>query len=396
MHSRWPLITAAALAVLASSGAVPAGAEVRAGAPAARVAPFATQYAASTQYLYVYNTGSPGIYSGEYARYGLPKLKLLQMTAADGVASPSAFGPGGQAYFVDEAAQGGFGLFLQPLGSGVVPAVEQFPGIPCISTSLATGPTGNLYVVQYCNANVIEFKPGKTKDGKAKKPIATYTGGNLGSGDALPTYAAVDHKGNLFVGDNAGGVTFFAAGSTKPVVAYPKGSSQAITQIVVDANNDVWSVHFADATPYYFANTSTCVTEPSGPVVRNEIGEHFAGGQFVDRLYSAPSTSSYYDTQGLSVAVDSAQRVYVGAAQLDSPSVVYDYAPGQRCPNLGVSVSMPNAANPQVAVDNLKRWYATDYTDNTITSYKGGTRMRIAHITQATGIISISSAAISP
>jgi hypothetical protein len=352
--------------------------------------------AAAAQYLYVYNTGSPGIYTGEYARYQLPGLSLLETTAADGVASPEAFGPNGQAYFVDESPQGHFGVFAQPLGSGVVAGVEQFSGVPCMSTSLATGPTGNEYVVQYCSGNVLEFKPGATKKGAPKKPIAAYSGGNLGSGKALPTYAAVDHKGNLFVGDNLGGVTFFAAGSKKAVVAYPFGHSQAITQIVVDAHDDVWSVHYADPTLYEFANATSCQPVSSGPVMRAEVGEHFVGGHFVDRLYSAPTDSADYASQGLSVAVDAAQRVYVGAFDTDSPSVVTEYAPGQRCPDLPLSLVMADAADPQVAVDGMKRWYVTDQIDNTISSYKGGTRQRIAQITQATGIIDISSIAISP
>ena len=227
--------------------------------------------AAASQYLYVYNTGSPGIYTGEFARYQLPDLALLETTAADGVASPDAFGPNGEAYFVDEAPQGAFAVFGQPLGSGVVAAAEQFSGVPCSSTSLATGPTGNFYVVQYCSGNVLEYKAGATKQGKAKKPIAAYIGGNFGSGTVLPTYAAVDHKGNLFVGDNGGGVTFFAAGSKKPVVVYPTGHSQAVTQIVVDANNEVWSVHYAGATLYDFANETLCVAVPSGPVERADV-----------------------------------------------------------------------------------------------------------------------------
>ena len=57
---------------------------------------------------------------------------------------------------------------------------------------------------------------------------------------------------------------------------------------------------------------------------------------------------------------------------------------------------MAQAADPQVAVDNMKRWYVSDQIDNTIASYKGGTRQRIAQVAQATGIVNISSIAISP
>src|SRR5580704_17465306 len=91
-------------------------------------------------------------------------------------------------YFVDEPASGGYALFEQPLGSGVVSSVQQFGGIPCQSTSLATGPNGDFYVVQYCSAEVLEYKPGPAKKGKPKKPVAVYTGGNFGASMAEPTY----------------------------------------------------------------------------------------------------------------------------------------------------------------------------------------------------------------
>lgn len=131
----------------------------------------------STQYLYVYNTGSPGLYYGQHARYSLPDLKLQETTEGDGVASPTAFGTTGLPFFVDEAPQGAFGVYLQPAKNGTVPAQEQFSGVPCDTSSLATGPTGNFYAVQYCSGNVLEFSAGAKKGGKAKKPIATYTGG---------------------------------------------------------------------------------------------------------------------------------------------------------------------------------------------------------------------------
>ena len=108
----------------------------------------------SSQYLYVYNTGSAGLYYGEYARYSLPDLKLQETTEADGVASPVAFGTTGLPFFVDEAPQGAFAVFLQPLKSGTIPAKEQFSGVPCEGPSLAAGPTGNFYVVQYCSGSL--------------------------------------------------------------------------------------------------------------------------------------------------------------------------------------------------------------------------------------------------
>ncbi len=228
----------------------------------------------SPQYLYVYNTGSAGLYSGEYARYALPDLTLQETTEADGVASPVAFGTTGLAFFVDEAPQGAFAVFLQPLKRGTVSEKEQFSGVPCVSSSLATGPTGNFYVVQYCSGNVLEFAAGATKGGKAKKPTATYTGGNL-TGDVLPTYATVDPKGDLYVGDNGGGVTYFAAGKTKGTIAFATGQNQGVTQMVVDTHGNVWSVHYPDPTIVHFMDKTTCIPDTSGSVERSEQAEEF-------------------------------------------------------------------------------------------------------------------------
>jgi hypothetical protein len=56
---------------------------------------------------------------------------------------------------------------------------------PCVSSSLSIGPSGHFYVVQYCSTNVLEFT-GSGQTGKPKKPVASYTGGNLGkSGDVV-------------------------------------------------------------------------------------------------------------------------------------------------------------------------------------------------------------------
>jgi hypothetical protein len=186
-----------------------------------------------------------------------------------------------------------------------VPAVEQFYGIPCQSSSLAAGASGDFYAVQYCSSSVLEYSP-KKETGKAKKPIAQYTGGNLGgkSGTINPTYAAVDPKGNLYVGDNEGGVTYFAAGSKKAVVAFPTGSSGYVYQMIVDANGDVWSVHGPNPTQVYFPNKTTCVPDPSGSIVRNEQAERFSKGRLVQQLYTATSDSPVYAGDGLSMAID--------------------------------------------------------------------------------------------
>ncbi len=395
MHRHLSLLAATAFAIVLSLPAAKAGAGVRTVVPAS----FAARPAAkSAQFLYVYNLGSPGVYTAEFARYHLPDLTLLETTAADGVASPEAFDKTGLGYFVDEAPQGHYGLYQQPIAANVVPAVEEFSGIPCNSTSLATGPTSNFYVVQYCSANVLEFKPGAVKGGGPKSPIATYTGGNL-QGSVLPTYAAVDHKGNLYVGDNEGGITLFPAGKTTPVIAYPAGNSQPVTQIVVDAQDDVWSVHLADPKSYYFSSETSCIVQTSGPVIRNEVAERFSKGKLVGKLYSAPTDSSYYAAEGVSIAVDAAQRVYVGVFEVggaSAPSVVLDYPATAQCPDLATSLLMVHGASPTVTVDAMKRYYVTDYVDNMIFAYKGGSLKLLAKITQATGVINISSSAISP
>jgi hypothetical protein len=349
----------------------------------------------SPQYLYVYNTGSAGLYAGEYARYALPDLKLQETTEADGVASPVAFGRTDSAFFVDEAPQGNFAVFLQPRKSGTVSEIEQFSGVPCESSSLATGPTGNFYVVQYCSGNVLEFAAGATKGGKAKKPIATYAGGNL-SGDVLPTYATVDPKGDLYVGDNEGGVTYFAAGKTKGTVAFATGQSQAVTQMVVDSHGNVWSVHYPNPTTVYFKDKTTCIPDPSGSIKRNEQAEEFSKGTLVKQLYTATSDSPVYASDGLSIAVDSSGRVYTGDQDSSDDGVLVDFDPNKSCPNDRLSFVLPTRASPQVAVDNQRRFYVTDYNDNTISAYEGGSKKLLKRITQEKGAIDISSTAINP
>jgi hypothetical protein len=351
--------------------------------------------AKSPQYLYVYNTGSPGLYTGEYARYTLPDLKLQETTVADGAASPVAFGIAGLPFFVDEAPQGGFAVYLQPLKNGTVPAREQFYGVPCVSSSLATGPTGNFYVVQYCSGNVLEFAAGARKGGKAKKPIATYTGGNL-TGTVLPTYATVDPKGDLYVGDNGGGVTYFAAGKTKGTIAFATGQSQAVTQMIVDSRGNVWSTHYPNPTIVYFKDKKTCIPDPSGSIKRFEGAEEFSKGTLLKQLYSSTTDSPVYAAGGLSVAVDSLGRIYIGTQNGSDEGVLIDYDPNTSCPNDGLSFVLPTRAFPQVAVDKEKRFYLTDYNDNTISAYSGGSKKLLKRITQKTGVIDISSAAINP
>ncbi len=350
-----------------------------------------------TQYLYVYNTGSPGLYSGEYVRYGLAKLNNLETTAATGVGSNEAFGKNNVPYFIDEASRGsGFAVYQQPVSKGVVPAKQQFYGIPCDASALATGPSDNFYAVQYCSTNVLEYKPG-VQNGKPKKPIATYTGGNLGqSGITNPTYAVVDPSGNLYVGDNAAGVTYFPAGSTTASVAFPTGNGGAVNQMIVDSNGDVWSIHGPNSANVYFQDKTHCVLDPSGSVIRNEVAERFHNGMLVQHLYTATTDSKVFANNGLSIAIDSTGRIYTGNQNNGVPAVVTDYDPGHSCPNTSLSFTLEQGANPQVAVAATGTYYVTDQLSNTISAYDGGSKTRSKRITQKTGIVNIKSIAINP
>ncbi len=350
-----------------------------------------------TQYLYVYDTGSPGLYSGEFVRYRLPNLKALETTAATGVASSEAFGKNNLPYFIDEATgESGYAVYQQPASPNTVPAKQQFYGVPCQANALATGPTGNFYAVQYCSTNVLEFKPG-VLNGKPKKPIATYTGGNLGQGGVTnPTYAVVDPQGNLYVGDNAAGVTYFPAGSTTGSVAFPTGNGGTVNQMIVDSNGDVWSIHGPNATNIYFQDKAHCVLDPSGTVARNEVGERFHQGTLVQHLYTATTDSKLFSDNGISIAIDSTGRVYTGNQNNGVKGVVMDYDPAKSCPSTTLSFALDQGANPQVAVDALGRYYVTDQIDNTISAYTGGTKTRIAHKTQGLGLVNIKSIAINP
>jgi hypothetical protein len=204
----------------------------------------------------------------------------------------------------------------------------------------------------------------------------------------------VDHLGNVYVGDTGGGVTFFAKGSTHPIVALPTGSSQPVTQIVVDAAGSVYSIHLADATPVHFADETHCVVDPSGSVTRYNLAERFAGSQFRQELYSAPTDSAYSASEGVSIAVDNRQRVYAGAFAVGGPSVVLNYAPRVSCPDLNLAFTLPQGANPQIAVDAKRRYYVSDAIDNQITAYKGDTKMKLRTITQPIGLVSPTYAAI--
>jgi hypothetical protein len=326
----------------------------------------------------------------------LPDLSLKETNSTDGVASPQAFNAKGVPYFADESSKGGFGVFEQPVADGKVDAKLLFYGIPCEVSSLAIGPNGNFYVVQYCSTNVLEYTASE-ETGKAKKPIASYTGGNLGKSSVIePTAAIVDRAGNLYVGDTAGGVTFFAAGSHKGVVAFATGSAGYVNQMLVDKNDDVWSIHGPDPGAVYFSNKTSCKLDPNGKIIRNEFAERFSKGKLAQHLYTASTTSPLFGDNGISIAIDSTGRIYTGSQNADAPGIILDYNPRASCPNDALSFTFPKNANPHVAVDAQRRYYVTNYIDNQISAYTGGTKKRIQRITQKTGYSSITYSAINP
>lgn len=359
--------------------------------------PHVVKRSATTQFLYVYDTGSPGLSSGEYVRYSLSKLRNLETTAADGLGTPEVFGGNGMPYFVDEVARGtGFALFSQPVKKHAVAAKQLFYGIPCQANAVAIGPDGNFYVVQYCSANVLEYTP-TVKNSKPKKPIARFTGGNLGQGGLTnPTYAVVDPSGNLYVGDNAAGVTYFPGGSTSGTVAFPTGNGGAVNQMIVDSNGDVWSIHGPNPSNVYFHDRTHCVLDPNGTIARNEVAERFHNGTLVQQLYTAPTDNKLFSDNGVSIAVDSSGRVYTGNQNSDMPGVLMDYDPENSCPDTSLSFAVGDGSNPQVAVDANGFFYVSNYTAHTISVYDGGTTTRVKKITQTTDLVNIRSIAIGP
>jgi hypothetical protein len=146
----------------------------------------------------------------------------------------------------------------------------------------------------------------------------------------------------------------------------------------------------------YFKNKTTCIPDPKGTIKRNEQAEEFSKGTLVTQLYTSTSDSSVYAPDGLSIAVDSSGRVYTGNQDSSDDGVLVDYDPNRSCPNDGLSFVLPTRASPQVAVDKEKRFYVTDYNDNTISAYEGASKKLLKRITQKTGVISISSTAINP
>ncbi|HEY1428756.1 MAG TPA: hypothetical protein VGF18_04240, partial [Candidatus Tumulicola sp.] len=314
----------------------------------------------AAQYLYVYNAGIPGTVGAVYDRYSIPGLVLKESSPADGVAGPPAFAASGLLNFIDEANNGGFAAYQQPIEKGTVNADELFYGIPCQSNSLAIGPNGDLFVSQYCSTNVFEYTPA-AQTSTPKIPVATYTGGNLGkSGIINPTAVAVDPQGGLYVGDSAAGVTYFPKGSKKGQIAFPTFSGGAVNQMVVDGNGDIWSVHGPNSTAVYFSDKTTCAPNPSGKIVRNEYAERFSKGKLAQHLYTSTTDSKVFANNGISIAIDSTGRIYTGNQNSDVPGIVLDFEPGTSCPNDFLSFRVAKGASPQVAVDAKGRYYVTD------------------------------------
>src|SRR5581483_7282369 len=188
----------------------------------------------------------------------------------------------------------------------------------------------------------------------------------------------------------------FPAGSTTGTVAFPTNNGGSVNQMIVDSNGDVWSIHGPNATNVYFQDKTHCVLDPSGTVARNEVGERFHNGTLVQHLYTATTDNKLFSDNGVSIAVDATGRVYTGNQNSSVPGVLMDYDPGQSCPNTNLSFAVGNGANPQVAVDREGNYYVTNYTDNTISSYTGGSKTRTRKITQATELVNIKSIAINP
>ncbi|MGA9018547.1 MAG: hypothetical protein WB438_06410 [Candidatus Cybelea sp.] len=166
--------------------------------------------------------------------------------------------------------------------------------------------------------------------------------------------------------------------------------------MIVDSHGNVWSTHYASPTIVYFKDKKKCIPDPSGSIKRFEGAEEFSKGALLKQLYSSTSDSPVFAPGGLSIAIDSSGRIYIGIQNSSDEGVLIDYNPNQSCPNDNLSFVLPTRAFPQVAVDKEKRFYVTDFNDNTISAYEGGSKKLLKRITQEKGVIDISSTAINP
>lgn len=363
------VVSLSTAATLATLGLLVSSAVAGTRSPVFRPDAFAAD-AGGTQFLYVYNTGVPGQYSGQYARYSLTNFTVRETAAADGFGSNVAF-RSGVPYFADTTTPGVFGLYKIPNAQGAVSPTKVFAGlcsyIPAAPNDyvFATGPNGAFYVLQQCSDTVSEYV--------GPKQVASFSGGGFGPGLSAPTALIVDHRGNLYVGDASGGITFFAAGTTTPVVALAGGCCNPVYQLVVDTKGDVWSTRAAAPITYFDAGTCN-VDQMNGTEKRIEVADHFHNGALVKRLYSAPAGTTDYGSDATSIATDSTQRAYVTAAD-GTYTVVTDFKPGQACPSLGLTLRFPPAgynSYAELAVDAADRLIVLSIPQNTIFVYAAG------------------------
>jgi hypothetical protein len=389
-HSWQRFVSLCAAATLAALGLLASAATAGSRNTALRPDAFAGD-AGSTQFLYVYNTGIAGQYTGQYARYSLTNFAVRETVAADGFGSNVAF-LNGVPYFADTSSAGGFGVYRIPNAQGAVSPIGVFSGLCLYPTAFndyvfATGPNGAFYVLQQCSETVSEYI--------GRKLVASFSGGGFGPGLSSPTALIVDHQGNLYVGDSSGGITFFAAGTTTPVVALAGSCCNSVYQLVVDKKGDVWSTRTAAPITYFDAGTCK-IDQQNGTVKRIEVADHFHDGILVKRLYSAPAGTIDYGSDATSIAVDSTQRVYLTAAD-GAYTVVTDFKPDQACPTPGLTLRFPPAgynSYAELAVDAADRLIVLSNPQNTIFVYPAGSTKPSLTVPQPSPLFNPSTIAI--
>jgi hypothetical protein len=339
----------------------------------------------SSEYLYTFNDGDSA-----FARYSIPDLKLIEKTpASDKAATNLAFGNRGLPYYVDTAGmhgQSGYGVYEMPVGRQTVQPVLQFSGLCGDGDTegvytFATGPGGNFYAGQTCPASVKEYAPKKTD--APKKPIAIFEGGNIGPNLSYPTALAVDGKGDVYIGDAGGGITYFAMGSKTPAILIATGHSGAVYEMTVDSDDNVWST-VADGAESMFDNDKSCKIDPNGSIERTVVGMKFSGGALVENLYSVPAEDATYNSNTESIAVDSTGRAYLGVAVPNTS--VLEFPAGSKCPDPSFQLNGVQFATPEIAVDRELRFYVTDNVHNTITEYASASTTPLKTIVQPMGL----------
>ncbi len=392
MHVRFRLFSASLLVVAVVATIAVVASPAAAGRLGSSAVPRGSVVAANRgQFLYVYNQGVPGEIGAAYARYGLPDLNLFETTAADAFGSNVAFS-NGFPYFADTDPQSGYGVYKIRSTRGAVAPIEAFSGLCSYTPNLfnayvfATGPTGAFYVLSQCSDTVSKYVNGTL--------VATYYGGAFGLTNA-PTALVVDHRGDLYVGDSGGGVTYFREGTTTPVIALRSGCCNGIHQLVVDAKGDVWNTQAAAGITYFDAGT--CTIDPvNGTDKRFEVADRFRDGRLIQRLWSAPSTAADFGSDATSIAVDSNQRVYLTAADGDY-TVVTDFDPNHACPDLALTLRFPPAgydSYAELAIDAQDDLIVASPPANTISIYPPASRQPINVITQRSTLVNLSTIAV--